>query len=102
MKKEIDELGKQLFLITANDLELFAESCAKKVIGQYFANKIENNEKLLNPQQVADILQVSVPIVQRWEKDGTLKSITIGNRKRFRMSEVQALIEKMESEEVKL
>lgn len=50
-------------------------------------------EPLLTPQEVALMFRVDPKTVTRWAKAGKLSSIrTLGNHRRFRESEVRALL----------
>ena len=49
-------------------------------------------EKLLKPRDVAELLNIGVPTVQRMAKDGRLPSIKIGGRLRFDLEEVKKAI----------
>ena len=52
------------------------------------------NEHLLTPAEVAALFRVDPKTVTRWAKAGKLSSIrTLGGHRRYRASEVQALLE---------
>jgi excisionase family DNA binding protein len=52
-------------------------------------------EPLLTPAEVAAIFRVDPKTVTRWARDGRIGSIrTVGGHRRYRESEVQALLEK--------
>lgn len=51
-------------------------------------------ERLLTPSEVAALFRVDPKTVTRWAKAGKLSSIrTLGGHRRYRSSEVQALLE---------
>lgn len=51
------------------------------------------HEELLTPAEVATMWKVDVKTVTRWAKAGKLTSIrTLGNHRRYRASEVRALL----------
>lgn len=55
--------------------------------------------KLLNINQVAKILGVVPPTLRRWDRDGKLKAIRVGNKKgvgerRYRREDIIKLITK--------
>ncbi len=53
------------------------------------------SERLLTPKEVATLFRVDSKTVTRWAKDGKLSSIrTLGGHRRFRESEVTALLER--------
>ena len=50
-------------------------------------------DELLSTGEAAEILQASVQTVRRWERSGHLTAIrTPGDHRRFRRSEVEALL----------
>lgn len=51
-------------------------------------------EKMLTPNQVAEILQVHPDTVVRWLRDGTLKGIKVGGLWRIRARDLEALAAK--------
>jgi excisionase family DNA binding protein len=54
----------------------------------------DSPEKLLTPAEVAALFRVDPKTVTRWAKAGKLSSIrTLGGHRRYRASEVQALLE---------
>ena len=56
-------------------------------------NRIPEAETLLTPREVADLFGVDPKTVTRWAKAGKLTSIrTLGGHRRYRQSEVQALL----------
>jgi excisionase family DNA binding protein len=53
-----------------------------------------DNEPLLTPSEVATLFRVDPKTVTRWAKAGKLTSIrTLGGHRRYRESEVRALLE---------
>ena len=48
-------------------------------------------EKYLSIDQVCQLLGVSRPTLWSWNKNGVLESIRIGNLRRYRSSDIQAL-----------
>lgn len=51
-------------------------------------------ERLLTPSEVAKLFRVDPKTVTRWAKSGKLSSIrTLGGHRRYRASEVHALLE---------
>lgn len=54
-------------------------------------------ESLLTPKEVAALFRVDTKTVTRWAKSGKLSSIrTLGGHRRYRESEVMALMESSE------
>lgn len=57
-------------------------------------------EKMLTPQQVADIFAVDPKTVTRWAQAGKLPCIkTLGGHRRFKQSVIDALIAESENAE---
>ena len=50
-------------------------------------------EPLLTPQEVAEILRVSVDTVYGHARNGLLPSVRIGNSVRFRAEDIRAVVE---------
>ena len=54
---------------------------------------VSAQEKLLTPSEVATLFRVDPKTVTRWEKAGKLTAIkTLGGHRRYRESEVKALL----------
>lgn len=57
-------------------------------------NRPENQETLLTPAEVANLFRVDPKTVTRWAKAGKLTAIrTLGGHRRYRSSEVNALLQ---------
>lgn len=52
-------------------------------------------EKLLTIKQVAKLLGVTEPTLWRWNKEGILKSVKVGNKVRYKESDVNKVLEEM-------
>lgn len=58
------------------------------------SGRTPEGEQLLTPSEVAALFRVDPKTVTRWAKAGKLASIrTLGGHRRYRASEVQALLE---------
>ena len=56
--------------------------------------RVADIEQLLTPSEVAALFRVDPKTVTRWAKAGKLTSIrTLGGHRRYRATEVQALLE---------
>ena len=51
-------------------------------------------ERLLTPQQLADILQVKLPRVYEAVKDRRLRAVKVGRLLRFRPQDLQAFLDR--------
>lgn len=54
--------------------------------------KTETGPELLTTDEVCDLLSISRVTVWHWEKKGILRSIRLGNLKRFRRADIDDLI----------
>jgi excisionase family DNA binding protein len=50
------------------------------------------NERLLDSQQLADVLQVPVTWIEQQAREGNIPSLPFGRRRRYRRSAVEAAI----------
>ena len=58
-------------------------------------NRLQGAENLLTPSEVATLFRVDPKTVTRWAKVGKLTAIkTLGGHRRYRESEVKALLDK--------
>ncbi len=63
-------------------------------------NRLQGAENLLTPSEVATLFRVDPKTVTRWAKAGKLTAIkTLGGHRRYRESEVKALLEKNKTSE---
>lgn len=65
-------------------------------------NRPNNSEVLLTPAEVASLFRVDPKTVTRWAKAGKLTAIrTLGGHRRYRASEVNALLQSSTGGEVR-
>ena len=60
---------------------------------QQLVEQVEPREQYLTREQVAEILQVSRQTLSIWNKKGVLKSYRIGTRVRYKLTDVQQVLE---------
>lgn len=53
----------------------------------------EKTETYPTPKQVSEILNVDLSTLWRWNKSGYLCHVCVGGKRRYRMSDVKALLE---------
>ena len=53
----------------------------------------EKTETYPSREKVAEILDVSIPTLYRWQKAGYLVPLNVGGKRRYRMSDVQRILE---------
>lgn len=98
---ENPELAKNLKLeIAGSDLLAFGETIHKNAILEAENKRAPKPEKLLTPQQFADILQVSLVTLWSWDKKGITSPVRIGNAKRYRLSDVENFLKGQDFDEL--
>lgn len=64
------------------------------------SNDVETPDPLLTPAEVAQMFRVNPKTVTRWARAGKLNAIrTLGGHRRFRTSEVEAVLAEMSQAE---
>ena len=59
---------------------------------------VDDYDKLLTPAEVAAMFRVNPKTVTRWARAGKISAIrTLGGHRRFRESEIRALLERVEA-----
>lgn len=79
----------QVESVTYSELLKEIDKIVKKNVTEIQFPKKEDDE-LWTRQQVADYFQVSLTTVHTWLKDGLIKSYKIGNKTRYKKSEIIA------------
>ena len=81
------------FTINSEDLRLvfkeIIEETKRELEEVVLSGKAETYPTI---NQVADILNIDKSTLWRWNRDGYLKHIEVGGRRRYKMSEVNALV----------
>lgn len=78
-------------VVTPADLEEFARSIFNKAMAARQAEKKE--EKYLTPDEVAEMLGVSTNTLWRWDKENYLIPIKVGRKSRYKLSDVNKILE---------
>jgi len=78
------------------ELEKRLESIESKLsaIAARPAPQPEGQEKYLTIDETCKLLSVSRPTLWAWDKKGILQSVRLGNLRRYRMSDIQAIVDK--------
>lgn len=79
--------------IGLNDLRAWHSeviSSTKKELEELVIN--DKSESYATPKQVSEMLNVDLTTLWRWNKKGYLKTIEFGGGRRYKMSEVKALM----------
>ena len=82
--------GSQIVMIPLEQLQSFGEQIAEMAISRFSAKK---GEVYLTRKQAAQKLSVDISTLYRWDNEGYLKSISLGNKKRYRLSDIERLME---------
>lgn len=91
--KENPELAKSIKIeMRLADLMAFGESIHRNATEVAKSNTSSNEEEYYTPQQLADILQVSLVTLWSWDNKGILSPLRIGNTKRYRKSDIEKIL----------
>lgn len=91
------ELAENITLqVNGKDLLNFAETLVKETAAEIEAKiKSENKpDELMTRQQVAEMLGVTLTTLFHWNNKGILPTIKIGNKVRYRRSDVEKALNK--------
>lgn len=79
--------------VSPTDLKSFAQDIAKEILTREKPQP-ERKEKLHTTEQVCDMLSISRVTLWQWEKKDILQPVRMGNLKRYRLSDIEVLIQK--------
>lgn len=79
----------QLLVISASDLMDVLSNIGTSIAKEFLPKK---EERYLSPNDAAKKLSVDPSTLYRWNKSGYLKAIKIGNKKRYRLSDIEKLM----------
>lgn len=82
-----------VYQLNADDLKQCIQEIVDENIARYFSKPKE--EKFLTIKQVAELLGVTEPTLWRWNKEGVLKRVKVGNKVRYKESDVNKVLEEM-------
>ena len=71
----------------ANQILLGANSIAREE-----AEAAARADQLLTVEEAAQMLSVSKMTLHRWDKNGILKKVEIGGKRRYRLSDIEKLV----------
>lgn len=83
-------------IVTLSDLKEFATSLIKELADEK-SNSKEKEELLLTTSQVANKLQCDPSTLWRWAKVGYLVPIRVGQKKRYRLSDINKILNEKEA-----
>ncbi|MCU4158382.1 helix-turn-helix domain-containing protein [Carboxylicivirga sp. A043] len=78
--------------VSAKDLHSFATSLIKEAILEGKKQKEEVPEEYLTRDEASKILKVSLPTLWHWNNKGILKPYRIGNKIRYKKSEIDSCL----------
>ena len=79
--------------VSSNDLKEFAQIILSdaKTIAMIEAEAAATSDQLLTIDEAAELLSVSKMTLHRWDKNGILKKVEIGGKRRYRKSDINRL-----------
>ncbi len=79
--------------VSSNDLKEFAQNIliGAKSIAMLEAEAAATSDQLLTIDEAAELLAVSKMTLHRWDKNGILKKVEIGGKRRYRKSDIERL-----------
>ncbi|MEI6754992.1 MAG: helix-turn-helix domain-containing protein [Paludibacter sp.] len=93
LKEILQESGNVTIAVSLVDLKQFAvdiiESTKKELEDVVIAEKAETYP---SPKRVCEILDVDASTLWRWNKRGYLCPVEVGGKRRYKMSEVNAIL----------
>lgn len=77
--------------VSSNDLKEFAQDILEgaKTIAMIEAEAATTSDQLLTIDEAAELLSVSKMTLHRWDKNGILKKVEIGGKRRYRKSDIE-------------
>ncbi len=95
VKELIEKFGNRVTVnVDINDLREIFEAVldAREALQKQEAEKREN-DRLLDVEEVSQMLGVCSNSLWRWNRDGYLKPIKVGRKNRYKLSEVKRILE---------
>jgi hypothetical protein len=83
----IEDKKETFFLMSQTTLE----EAIKKVLGEFLAKKEEKGNVYISKDEVMKRLHVDASTLWRWNKSGYLKCTKVGNKVRYRLTDVETL-----------
>lgn len=81
--------GSQVFMIPFDDLMEFGEQIVERVLRKI---NLDKEETYLTTKQAAKMLGVDPTTLYRWDKTSYLKSVKVGSKRRYRLSDVEEIL----------
>lgn len=79
--------------VSSEDLKAFAQEIliGAKSIAMIEAEAAASSDQLLSIDEAAKLLSVSKMTLYRWDRNGILKKVEIGGKRRYRKSDIERL-----------
>jgi hypothetical protein len=87
-----DLAGKIKLEVTASDLIAFGKYLHDKALSEADKLMPDEKEEYLSPQQMADILKVSLVTLWSWDKRGITAPVHVGVKKYYRRSDLEKIM----------
>ena len=91
----IQDLIKQqniIISLTGEQLSEFATQILNGARGIY--EKVEQPEQYITRKQAAQMLDVDLSSLWRWDKQAYLQPVSIGGKRRYKLSDINRILEK--------
>lgn len=82
--------ASQLLFVSAADLREVVKNMANDIAEQF---QPKREEKYLTTKQAAKLLSVDMSTLYRWDNENYLKSVRLGSKRRYRLSDIEKLME---------
>ena len=93
LTKLINEGASKITLqVTPQDLKTFASDVVKELVAATRPAPPKNKEKYLTTSEVCELLSISRITLWSWDKKGITRPHRIGNLKRYKLSDIEALL----------
>lgn len=83
-------------VVGRDDLEEILNGIVDSRMAQFFESKKQEakSDVLLTPKEVAEILGVNLTTLWRWNNEGYLTKVYIGDKPRYRQSDIDRILKK--------
>ena len=91
----VKERPEVMLIVKAGELREMVQFCVletKKSIEQQITDL--NTEKYISPQKTAEVFDVNLSTLWRWQKQGYLTPIELGGKRKYRQSDIDKLLKK--------
>lgn len=90
--KELLQFGTPINItVSLADLQEWSSEIIEKALNNITPIQEKNEKTLLTTAEASKLLQVDRCTLYRWEREGYLPTYRIGNRKRYKMEDIERL-----------